>query len=208
MKTICILLFAFGISSISKAQSAEVQQLLLNYEKLTQLKNILTDMKKGYQIVSKGYSTIKNITEGNFNLHDAFINGLMAVSPEIRNYKRIPDIIQYQKNIVNEYKQAFNRFRNSGNFSPNEIEYLAKVYSNLFNQSLQNLDELATVITTSKLSMSDDERLKAIDRLFEDTEDKFQFLRDFNKKTTILSIQRDKEKREIEKTQQLYQLNQ
>ena len=208
MKTICILLFAFGISSISKAQSAEVQQLLLNYEKLTQLKNILTDMKKGYQIVSKGYSTIKNIAEGNFNLHDAFINGLMAVSPEIRNYKRIPDIIQYQKNIVNEYKQAFNRFRNSGNFSPNEIEYLAKVYSNLFNQSLQNLDELATVITTSKLSMSDDERLKAIDRLFEDTEDKFQFLRDFNKKTTILSIQRDKEKREIEKTQQLYQLNQ
>jgi murein DD-endopeptidase MepM/ murein hydrolase activator NlpD len=208
MKTICILLFAFGISSISKAQSAEVQQLLLNYEKLTQLKNILTDMKKGYQIVSKGYSTIKNIAEGNFNLHDAFINGLMAVSPEVRNYKRVPDIIQYQKNIVREYKQAFNRFRNSGNFSLNEIEYLTKVYSNLFNQSLQNLDELATVITASKLSMSDDERLKAIDRIFQDTEDKLQFLRDFNKKTAILSIQRDKEKREIEKTQQLYHLNQ
>ena len=208
MKTICILLFAFGISSISKAQSAEVQQLLLNYEKLTQLKNILTDMKKGYQIVSKGYSTIKNIAEGNFNLHDAFINGLMAVSPEVRNYKRVPDIIQYQKNIVREYRQAFNRFRNSRNFSPNEIEYLTKVYSNLFNQSLQNLDELATIITASKLSMSDDERLKAIDRIFQDTEDKLQFLRDFNKKTTILSIQRDKEKREIEKTQQLYQLNQ
>jgi hypothetical protein len=208
MKTIWILLFVFGISSISKAQSAEVQQLLLNYEKLTQLKNILTDMKKGYQLVSKGYSTIKTIAEGNFNLHDAFINGLMAVSPEIRNYKRIPDIIEYQKNIVKEYKQAFNRFRNSGNFSPNEIEYLANVYTNLFNQSLQNLDELATVITASKLSMSDDERLKAIDRIFQDTEDKLQFLRDFNKRTSILSIQRDKEKREIEKTQQLYQLNQ
>jgi hypothetical protein len=208
MKTIWLLLFAFGFSSISKAQSAEVQQLLLNYEKLTQLKNILTDMKKGYQIVSKGYSTIKNIAEGNFNLHDAFINGLMAVSPEIRNYKRVPDIIEYQKNIVKEYKKAFDRFRRSGNFSPNEIEYLAKVYSNLFNQSLRNLDELANVITASKLSMSDDERLKAIDRIFQDTEDKLQFLRDFNKKTTILSIQRDKEKREIEKTQQLYQLNQ
>jgi hypothetical protein len=208
MKTIWILLFVFGISSISKAQSAEVQQLLLNYEKLTQLKNILTDMRKGYQIVSKGYSTIKNIAEGNFNLHDAFINGLMAVSPEIRNYKRVPDIIEYQKNIVKEYKQAFYRFRNSGNFSPNEIEYLAKVYTNLFNESLQNLDELATVITASKLSMSDDERLKAIDRIFQDTEYKLQFLRDFNKRTTILSIQRDKEKREIEKTQQLYQLNQ
>ncbi len=50
-----------GFVSFSKAQSAEVQQLLLNYEKLNQLKNILSDMKKGYQIVSKVYSTIKNI---------------------------------------------------------------------------------------------------------------------------------------------------
>ena len=207
MKTIWLLILAFGISSISKAQSAEVQQLLLNYEKLTQLKNILTDMKKGYQIVSKGYSTIKDIAEGNFNLHDAFINGLLAVSPEIRNYKRVPDIILYQKNIVKEYKRAFGRFRNSGNFSPDEIEYLARVYSNLFNQSLQNLDDLATVITASTLSMSDDERLKAIDRIFADTEDKLQFLRDFNKRTTVLSIQRDKERRDIEKTKQLYQLD-
>lgn len=208
MKTLWIMLLITGSAYLAKAQSAEVQQLLLNYEKLTQLKNILTDMKKGYEIVSKGYSTIKNISEGNFNLHDAFINGLMAVSPAIKNYKRVPDIINYQKNIVKEYKQAFKRFKSSGHLTPEEIEYLAKVYGNLFNQSLQNLDELATVITSSKLSMSDDERLQAIDRIFGDTEDKLQFLRDFNRKTSLLVIHRQKEKQDVEASQKLHNINQ
>lgn len=204
MKTFLIILMIAGSSTITNAQTTEVQQLLLNYEKLNQLKNILRDMKKGYQLVSNGYTTIKNISEGNFNLHDTFISGLMTVSPAIKKYKRVPDIIRYQKDIVDEYKSAFTRFKSSGSFNPKEIQYLAKVYQNLFNQSLRSLDELATVITSSKLSMSDDERLAAIDRIFADTEEKLQFLRHFNKNTSILALQRDKEKRDVKTTEDLY----
>ncbi|MGV3685064.1 MAG: TerB family tellurite resistance protein [Daejeonella sp.] len=204
MKTFLIILMIAGSTAITNAQTTEVQQLLLNYEKLNQLKNILRDMKKGYQVVSNGYTTIKNISEGNFNLHDTFISGLMTVSPAIKKYKRVPDIIRYQKSIVNEYKGAFTRFKLSGSFNPEEIEYLAKVYHNLFNESLRSLDELASVITSSKLSMSDDERLAAIDRIFADTEEKLQFLRHFNKNTSILALQRDKEKRDIRRTDDLY----
>ncbi len=204
MKTFLIILMIAGSCAITKAQTTEVQQLLLNYEKLNQLKNILRDMKKGYQVVSNGYTTIKNISEGNFNLHDTFISGLMTVSPAIKKYKRVPDIIRYQKNIVDEYKSAFTRFKSSGSFNPEEIEYLAKVYHNLFNESLRSLDELASVITSSKLSMSDDERLAAIDRIFADTEEKLQFLRHFNKNTSILALQRDKENRDIRRTEGLY----
>lgn len=207
MKKIWILMLVIAISSATKAQSVEVQQLLLNYEKLKQLKNILSDMKKGYEIVSKGYNTIKDISEGNFNLHDAFISSLLSVNPEIKNYKKVADIVTCQKNIVKEYKSAFGRFKRSGTFSASEIEYLGKVYGNLFNQSLQNLDDLATVLTSNKLSMSDNERLEAIDRIFADTEDKLIFLRDFNKKTNILAIQRSREKRNIETSEKLHQVN-
>ncbi|MDB5014297.1 MAG: hypothetical protein JWQ25_2499, partial [Daejeonella sp.] len=157
-----------------KGQSTEAQQLLLNYEKLNQLKNILRDMKQGYLIVSKGYNTIKDISEGNFNIHDVFIRGLMTASPSVKNYKRVPDILKYQKNIILEYKNALKHFKDSGTFSPEEISYLRKIYGNLSKQSLQNLNELATVLTSTKLSMSDDERLKVIDRIFSDTEDKLQ----------------------------------
>lgn len=207
MKCIWTLILLIGTSLSIQAQSNEVQQLLLNYEKLSQLKNILADMKKGYQVVSNGYSTIKDISEGNFNLHDAFIEGLLLVSPVIKNYKRVPDIVRYQKSIVQEYKRAYTDFKLSGFFNAGEIEYMGKVYGNLFNQSLKNLDELTTVITSSKLSMSDDERLQAIDRIFADTEDKLQFLRMFNQNAKILALQRGKELRNLESSKKLYLLN-
>src|SRR5690606_10947021 len=95
----------------------------------------------------------------------------------------------------------------SGFFNEGEIEYMGNVYGNLFNQSVKSLDELATVITSSKLSMSDDERLHAIDRIFAETEDKLQFLRMFNKNAKILALQRSKEYRNLESSKKLYQLN-
>ncbi|MEJ7558119.1 MAG: TerB family tellurite resistance protein [Pedobacter sp.] len=202
--TLCICAFCFNFSW---AQSQEVQQLLLNVEKLSQLKNILSDMKKGYQIVSTGYNAVKNVSQGNFSLHEVFLDGLMLVNPEIKKYHRVKDIITYQTDIVKEYKNAFNRFKSSGNFTGKEIHYLGKVYQQLFDQSLNNLNELTLVITSSKLRMSDDERLQAIDRIFIDTEDKLQFLRDFNKQAHILNIQRTKEKLDISATQRLYPIN-
>lgn len=205
--SLMIFLFLTMATINTRAQSAEVKQLLLNVEKLSQLKNILEDMKKGYAIVSKGYNTIKDISQGNFSLHETFIDGLMLVNPEIRKYKRVADIISYQKNIVSEYSLAWNRFTASGHFNAGEIRYLERVYQQLFNQSVDNLDELTMVITSSKLRMSDDERLQAIDRIFLDTQDKLLFLRSFNQETHLLSLQRKKETADLKATRQLYNLN-
>ena len=205
-RKVIVLILAFAFVQVSaKAQSFEAQQLLLNWEKLTQLKNILADMKKGYQIISQGYNSVKNIANGNFNLHQTFIDGLLLVNPEIKKYKRVADIISYQKDIVSEYKAAYKRFKTSDTFNDRELNYLGKVYKELTDQSIDNLDELTTVLTSSKLRMSDDERLQAIDRIFADTEDKLQFLRNFNKQTTILSLQRKKEKTNVESTSRYYQ---
>src|SRR5690348_15802827 len=88
------------------AQADEIKQLLLNIEKLAQFKQILSDMKKGYQILEGGYNTIKDISEGNFNLHKAFLDGLMEVSPTVRNYRRVAGIINYQVVLVKEYRNA------------------------------------------------------------------------------------------------------
>src|SRR5215217_4864296 len=161
-----LLLLLSGARLKVSAQEAEIEQLLLNVEKLAQLKQILANLKKGYEIVSTGYNTIKNISEGNFDLHKTILDGLMEVSPAIRNYKRVADIINYQILIVKEYKNAYLRFKQDGNFTPGEIKYLGSVYTNLFKQSLKNLDALATILIDGDLRMSDDERLKAIDDVF------------------------------------------
>jgi len=203
-----LLLLLSGATIKLSAQEAEIEQLLLNVEKLAQFKQILADLKKGYEIVSTGYNTIKNISQGNFDLHKTFLDGLLEVSPAIRNYKRVADIINYQLLIVKEYRNAYRRFKQDANFTPEEMEYLANVYSNLFKQSLKNLDALATILTAGDMRMSDDERLKAIDDVFNSMQDKLLFLRHFNNNTTILAIQRAKEKNDVLTAQKIYGLAQ
>jgi len=202
-----LLMILFLEGSVS-AQSQEAKQLLLDVEKLAQLKGILTDLKKGYEILSGGYTAIKNISEGNFNLHQLFLNSLLEVSPTVKKYQRIADIVNAQISLVSEYKNAFKQFRGSGAFTDTEVGYISKVYSNLFNQSLQSLDDLASIITAKKLRMSDDERLSAIDDVWKEVSDQLNFLRHFNIQTKVLALQRSKEQNDISTMNQIYNVNQ
>ena len=206
MKKLIVILIMCSMSFQLKAQSEEVQQLLLNIEKLSQFRKILKNMKDGYQIIFKGYTAVKDISQGNFNLHKTFLDGLMQVSPAVKKYKRIADIISYQLRIAKEYKLAYNRFREEKQFTIEEIDYLGKVYGNLFNESLKALDELSMVITSGKLRMSDDERLQAIDKIYLTVEEQYSFLKEFTNNTNLLSLQRKAEKAEIEMSRRLYGL--
>ena len=200
-----IMIGVFGfVSFFAKAQADEIQQLVLDLQKLTQLKSILQELYKGYEVVSNGYETVKNISKGNFNLHQIFLDALLAVSPAVQNYKRVADIINNQVMILHEYKNAFNRFKQYGYFNVKEIDYIGKVYGNLFTASLKNLDELAIILTASKLRMSDEERLKSIDRINTDMLDKLTFLRHFNNNTSLLVVQRAKEHNDVTTVQSLY----
>jgi hypothetical protein len=208
MKRFTIGLMFLGIATSAFPQTQEATQLLLNYEKLKQLEEILDSMYKGYKILSQGYTRVKNIAEGNYNLHQLFLDGLYAVNPAVRNYKRIPMIINYQLVLMKEYKRAYNRFRRDPNLTAGELRYLESVYSYLVKQSLRNIDELTMIITASKLRMSDDERMRAIDRIYFDMENKLSFLRYFNNSTQLLALQRAKEKGDVITSQKLYEIEQ
>ncbi|TDO96053.1 TerB family tellurite resistance protein [Flavobacterium sp. 245] len=200
--TVCVLV----VPSRTNAQSAEIQQLILNIEKLSQFKKILSDMKKGYELLSGGYKTVKDMTEGNFSLHKTFLDALMQVSPVVRNYKRVGDIINFQMLLMKESKNGLNRFVKSGNFSEKEISYFEKVYGNLLSQSLRNLDELTIVVTADKLRMSDDERLQAVDDIYLQMQDKLLFLRNFNATSNVLALQRAKEAKDVYASKELQEL--
>lgn len=202
MRSIAIICFL--VSNVAFAQTQEAAQLLLNYEKLKQLEEILDNMYKGYKILTNGYERIKGIAEGNYKLHQVFLDGLLSVSPTVRNYKRIPQIIAYQQVLVKEYKRAYSKFKGDEHLTAAEINYLTAVYDHLVKASLKNLEELAMIITASKLRMSDDERLMAIDRIFVDIENKVSFLRYFNNSTQLLIIQRAKESSDVNRVRKLH----
>lgn len=207
MKRILItILFFFTLFSVKqvKAQEEELQQLILNLQKLNQFRAILTNMYKGYQILTKGYNTIKDLAEGNFKLHQIFLDGLLEASPTVKKYKHVGDIITLQLQLVKEYKNSFRQFLSAGVFNTGEIQYLQDVYQNLVDRSLKNLDELLMIITSGQLRMNDAERLNAIDRIYADMQDKIQFLRYFNDKTTLVIIQKKKGLKDVDDLSRLF----
>ena len=197
MKKVLLLICISVSSFMAQAQSTEAQQLLLNWEKLAQFKKILQDMYDGYKILYKGYTAVKDISKGNFNLHKNFLDALLDVSPAVRKYKRIADIIHYQSRIVKEYKAALNRFKDEKSFTPEEISYLKNVYEGLLKQTAKSLDELIMVVTAGTLRMSDDERLQAVDKIYNTVLEQFSFLKEFNNNTGLLAMQRKAEQTEI-----------
>lgn len=193
----------FGVIALAmlsykvKAQEQEIEQLLLNVEKLGELKKILQNMYDGYKVLEQGYNKVRDIASGNYKLHQVFLDGLYLVSPEVKKYHKIADIIHFQLVLVKEYKAAYNNFRACNMFSENELHYISQVYQQLFKESTENLNALLLVVTAGQLRMSDDERLTAIDQLYAEMQTKLSFLRHFNKGNHVLALQRLKETAEL-----------
>ena len=198
------LLLLSATATPAKAQDQDLQQLILDIEKLTQFKAILSDMKTGYTILTQGFGQVKSLTQGNFDLHSAFLNSLMQVSPEVRKYGRIADIVSNQLLIVSEGKRALSAFRSSGHFSAGELLYFNGVFTGLLKGSVDNLTNLADLLTAGTLRMSDAERLQQIDHIYSDTQNKLVFLRHFDASVQVLEVQRVKELNEVESLKKFY----
>ncbi len=208
MKQLLILLVMLGLLQLkTQAQADELTQLSLNLTKLKQFKKTLQNLYNGYAIVSDGYTKIKGVTEGTYSLHQVFLDGLMIVSPGVKKYVKVAEIISLQNQLVNGYKSTLNNLKASNVFSAKEIEYMTSVYGNVVNKSLEHLEELLLVITSSRLRMSDDERISAIDRIYKDMKEKWTFLQAFNNSNNLLGVQRQRQQANDQKLQSLYDVN-
>ena len=83
------------MTHLSQAQSITqlLQQLVFDTEKLASMKATLQQMYNGYTTLESGYTNIRDIAKGNFNLHQAFLDALLVISPAVASDPRIPTII-------------------------------------------------------------------------------------------------------------------
>lgn len=142
-------------------------------------------------------NTIKSIKNGGLLQHTKYFTSLVTVNPKIKRYAKVTDIITLQITIAKQSGNAIKSFRNYHHFTPTEINYLQGVYNKLLSDCAKNLDELLTLITNGNLQMKDDERIKAIDKIYLDMQDKQQFVRAFSNNTAGLTIQRSNEENDI-----------
>jgi len=148
---------------------------------------------KGYKIADKGLTVIGNIKDGEFNLHRDFFGSLEAVSPSVRNYTKVADIIAMQAEIITGYRKDVKVLQGSGMFSPEELRYITDVYGRLLEGCTEVVDELTMLTTNSSLKMTDDERLQRIEKLYEEMRDNRAFLGLFGGQAKTLAANRQQE---------------
>ena len=153
-------------------------------------------LQKGYSIANSGLITIRDIKDGDFNLHRDFFGSLKAVNPKIKKSAKVAAIIGFQIKVVKESKQALERMRRMDQFTNEELNYFSNVFNNLLEDCLKNMDELFLVIS-SDLAMTDDERTKRIDKLYVDMQSKYGFCVSFSNEMDLLAIQRLDQQAEI-----------
>lgn len=178
-------------------QSTQKKYLL---QQIAALKVYLSYAKKGYNIVTGGINTIRNIKNGDLNLHRDFFNRLQNVNPAIRRYTKVADIIAYQVKIIKQTKLVLQQIRETKQFTEAELNYCKQVFDTLLDQCIKTVEELILVTTSGELEMKDDERLKRIDGLYVDIQDKYSFACSFSEDMGLLAVQRLGEQMEINRS--------
>ena len=175
---------------MAQSVSDDIQQLLLDVEKLSQLKQILTEMYQEYTMLYNGYEKIKGLSQGTFSLHKVYLDGLLLVSPSVSSYWKVADIVLKEANLVRDYQAASAYFRGSGLFSSQELDGIAVFYSTVVERAEKDIAELKMVITGGTLRMSDGERLSAIDRIDGDVTRQLSLLHGYNNSAALQAAQR------------------
>jgi hypothetical protein len=205
-----LLLLGFLSVLARPTQAQSIADLLLalelDKEKLTSLKNTLQEMYQGYMTLERGYTNIRDIAKGNFDLHKAFLDALFEVSPAVQGDPRIPEILDVEYRIVAGYRSANARWTASGMFTAQEIDYIVSGYSLLLDRCLQSVEELTMVLTGDELRMSDADRIQAVGRIQTDTQGQLATMQQLDNNLSILTMRRLKERGDINTIKSLYGL--
>jgi len=190
--TIFLLVIGFGVQAQNWQEWTQQKKTQIKYlvNQIAAYQVYATYVEKGYAIAKKGLTTIQNIKKGDFSLHDEYFTSLKNVNPKIKSYWKVADIIALQLKIVQSYHQQKNALRQSSQLTPDEINYCNRVFINLLDGCTNIIDQLILLITDGSLQMKDDERIKRIDALHAEMNDKYVFAQHFTNEANELAIQR------------------
>ena len=190
-----------GVKKVIKAIDLKIQRLqnktiwLQNAQKT--LENKMAQLKM---------NEISDWSKKQKELYAKYFDELWKVKTAITSYQAVRDIIKKQVQLVQEYSKAFNLSKQDKNFTADEIAYMQKVYSGILDASLKNLDQVQLVINAFATQMTDAKRLEIIHAAADNIEQNITDLRQFNQQNIIISLQRSKEKNDIDVVKKLYGL--
>lgn len=137
-------------------------------------------------------------------LYKQYYDELKQVKAIVSQYRRIRDITQKQARLLSEYQHSWQLFQQDDHFTGEELAYMEKVYNGILKESLDNMEQIFSVIESFSTSMSDGERLNLINDAADRIDRNYDDLRLFNQQNVLLTLQRAKSKKEVEQMRRLY----
>lgn len=190
-----------GITKVIKAVDLKIQRLqnqtiwLQNAQKT--IENKLSKLK---------LEEISDWSKKQQELYTKYFDELWKVKTVISSYQAIRDIIKKQVQLVQEYSKAFKLSKQDKNFTLGELDYMQKVYTGILSESSKNIDQIQLVLRAFTTQMTDAKRLEIIHTASDNMEQNITDLRQFNQQNITISLQRSKEKNDIDVVKKLYGL--
>ena len=145
-------------------------------------------------------------TQKQKDLYQHYYDELAQVKSVITYYQRIRDITQKQGRLVSEYQRAWGLLQQDGNFTDRELDYMQKVYQGILAESLENLEQIFTVLESFTTDMTDAERLELINSAADTIDVTYDDLKRFNTQNMMLSLQRAKTAQDVQAVKIFYGL--
>ena len=179
--------------------------------KIQRLQNKTIWLQNAQKVLENKMSELKLTEIGDWvqkqkTLYADYFDELWKVKNTITTYQKVKDIIQNQVKLVNEYSKALALFRQDKHFTEKEITYMYEVYSGILDESIKNLEQIQLVINAFVTQMSDAKRMEIINTASDNIEQNIADLRQFNQENIKVSLQRAKDKNDIDVVKKLYGL--
>ena len=166
-------------------------------EQIAQLKIYLELTEKGYKIAKEGLTMIGDLKRGEFKLHKNYFDSLKVVNPKIADLPKVKWIAAYNGEVKNVCSTCLSKRGLSDNLSSDELAYLRAVFDRVNGDCDKIQVTLKELITDGNWAMTDDERTKRIEALYQQTLFNLTFSKAFCNESTVLAAARMKEKVDV-----------
>lgn len=210
MKKLVITVACIIATLLSHAQNFEQwfrqKQTEIKYlaEQIAALKAYGEVLSKGYDIAHRGLTDIFSAKEKDYRQHDSYFNSLWKVKSGIKRYSKVALTLEMKSLIEGSYRKL--RSWPSDLLNDSEWDYINRVFKNLLRGSEDLTDELSMVVSNGQVQLKDDERLRRIDSIYSQMQDRYQFSQSFLSQIKVLIADWLKENGELQKLSSLYGL--
>ncbi|MDL2303116.1 DUF4141 domain-containing protein [Dysgonomonas sp. OttesenSCG-928-D17] len=190
----CVAVFGFTFQAKAQWAVLDPSNLVQNIQQVVKSSATVSNL------VSNVQETVKIYEQGK-----QYYDALKSVNNLIKDARKVKLTIEMISEITNIYAGGFNRMVSDPNFSVNELEAIALGYAKLLEEGGALVTELKNVVTPGNgLSLSDKERMDAIDHIYTKMCDYRNLTKYYTNKNISISFIRSQQKGDMERVRALY----